>query len=105
MSHTYGPQEDTGDYKNTDGGKNWKKVLFIDQGTGAADLAMDPSNPNILYAAMWSISINTWGLNSGGAGGGIYKSVDGGDIWEPLSKYGLHGGKDNQVGKTAVAVS
>lgn len=105
LGHTYGPQEDKGVYKTTDGGKSWKKVLFIDSGTGAADLAIDPQNPDILYAAMWSISINTWGLKSGGAGGGIYKSTDGGESWKPMSANGLPGGQANPVGKTAVAVS
>ncbi|MEQ8477286.1 glycosyl hydrolase [Fulvivirga sp.] len=105
LGHTYGPQQDKGVYKTTDGGKSWKKILFVDEGTGAADLAMDPQNPDILYAAMWSININTWGLRSGGAGGGIYKSVDGGESWEPMTKNGLPGGKDHPVGKTAVAVS
>ncbi|MEQ8574121.1 MAG: glycosyl hydrolase, partial [Fulvivirga sp.] len=105
LGHTYGPQQDKGVYKTTDGGKSWKKILFVDEGTGAADLAMDPQNPNILYAAMWSININTWGLRSGGAGGGIYKSTDGGESWEPMTKNGLPGGKDHPVGKTAVAVS
>lgn len=105
LGHTYGPQQDKGVYKTTDGGKSWKKVLFVDEGTGAADLAMDPKDPNTLYAAMWSIHINTWGLRSGGAGGGIYKSTDGGESWEPMTKNGLPGGKDHPVGKTAVAVS
>ena len=73
-------------------------ILFVDQGTGAADLAIDPEDPNIIYAAMWSVNINTWGLNSGGEGGGIYKSIDGGDR-------GLSRNKNRPVGKTAIAVS
>ncbi|MEZ5044676.1 MAG: glycosyl hydrolase [Saprospiraceae bacterium] len=105
LGHTYGPQTDRGVYRTNDGGKTWKQVLFVDEGTGAADLTIDPQNPDILYAAMWSIHINTWGLNSGGPGGGIYKSMDGGDTWEPMTKNGLPGGKDHPVGKTAVAIS
>ena len=105
LGHTYGPQQERGIYKTTDGGESWKRVLFVDEGTGAADLAIDPSNPNILYAGMWSVNINSWGLNSGGAGGGVYKSTDGGDTWEHLISKGLPGGTDRPVGKTAVAIS
>lgn len=105
LGHTYGPQQDRGVYRTKDGGENWERVLFVDEGTGAADLAMDPNNPNILYAGMWSVHINTWGLNSGGPGGGVYRSMDGGDTWEPLKTKGLPGGEERIVGKTAVAVS
>lgn len=105
LGHTYGPQQDRGVYKTTDGGKTWNRILFIDENTGAADLALDPENPDGLMAAMWSIHINTWGLNSGGAGGGIYRSVDGGANWEALNKKGLPGGSENPVGKTAVAIA
>ncbi len=104
LGHTYGPQQDRGVYKTEDGGKSWRKVLFVDEGTGAADITIDPQDPNTLYAAMWSIHINTWGLRSGGAGGGIYKSTDGGDSWEPMTKNGLPGGSKRPVGKTAVAL-
>ena len=105
LGHTYGPQKERGVYRSTNGGKDWEQILFIDQGTGAADLAIDPENPNTLYAAMWSVNINTWGLNSGGPGGGIYKSTDGGDSWVALATQGLPGGKNRPVGKTAIAVS
>jgi hypothetical protein len=105
LGHTYGPQKERGVYRSTNGGKDWEQILFIDQGTGAADLAIDPEDPNILYAAMWSVNINTWGLNSGGPGGGIYKSTDGGDSWVALATQGLPGGKNRPVGKTAIAVS
>lgn len=105
LGHTYGPQQERGIYRTKDGGDNWERVLFVDEGTGAADLAIDPKNPNILYAGMWSVNINSWGLTSGGAGGGVYKSTDGGDTWEHLISKGLPGGKDRPVGKTAVAVS
>mgnify|MGYP006083409379 FL=1 len=105
LGHTYGPQKERGVYRSTNGGKDWEQILFIDQGTGAADLAIDPKDPNTLYAAMWSVNINTWGLNSGGPGGGIYKSTDGGDSWVALATQGLPGGKNRPVGKTAIAVS
>ena len=105
LGHTYGPQKERGVYRSKNGGKDWEQILFVDAGTGAADLAIDPEDPNILYAAMWSVNINTWGLNSGGPGGGIYKSTDGGDSWVALATQGLPGGKNRPVGKTAIAVS
>ena len=89
LGHTYGPQQDRGVYRTKDGGKSWEKVLFVDEGTGAADITINPQNPDILYAGMWSIHINTWGLTSGGPGGGIYRSMDGGDTWEPMTKNGF----------------
>ncbi len=105
LGHTYGPQQERGVYRTKDGGDTWEQVLFIDEGTGVSDMAIDPENPDIIYAAMWSVNINTWGLNSGGAGSGIYKSIDGGDNWEPLNKYGLEFGAERPVGKTSVAVA
>lgn len=105
LGHTYGPQQERGVYKTTDGGKTWKQILFIDEHTGAAELAIDPKNPDRLLVGMWSIHINTWGLNSGGPGGGVYRTTDGGNSWEALSNYGLPGGKDQPVGKTAVAIA
>ena len=104
LGHTYGPQQERGVYRTTDGGKTWEQVLFVDEGTGAADIAIDPKNPDNLFAGMWSIHINTWGLNSGGPGGGVYRSTDGGDTWEPMTGKGLPGGVDRPVGKTAVAL-
>ena len=77
LGHTYAPQQDKGVYKTTDGGKSWKRILFVDETTGAADIALDPKDPNRLLAGMWSVQINTWGLNSGGPGGGVYRSLDG----------------------------
>lgn len=104
LGHAYGPQEERGVYRTLDGGKTWDRVLFVDSGTGAADIAMDPLNPDNLYVGMWSIHINTWGLNSGGPGGGIYRSRDGGNTWESLHSKGLPGGVGKEVGKTAVAL-
>ncbi len=104
LGHTYGPQQDRGVYRTKDGGKTWEKVLFIDEGTGAVELAMNPQNPDVLFAGMWSIHINTWGLTSGGPGGGVYRSMDGGDSWEPMNKNGLPGGEQRPVGKVGVAL-
>ncbi len=105
LGHTYGKQQERGVYKTADGGETWKRIFFIDENTGAAELAIDPKNPNRLLVGMWSIQINTWGLNSGGPGGGVYRTTDGGENWEPLHTKGLPGGKENPVGKTAVAIS
>lgn len=105
LGHTYGPQKERGVYKTSDGGTTWKQVLFVDEGTGAAELAMDPQNPDRLLVGMWSININTWGLHSGGPGGGVYRTTDAGAHWEALSTKGLPGGEDAPVGKTAVAIS
>ena len=104
LGHTYGPQKERGVYRTKNGGATWEQVLFVDEGTGAADLAIDPQNPDVLYAAMWSVHINTWGLRSGGPGGGIYKSIDGGDTWKPMTENGLPGGEKRPVGKAAVAL-
>jgi len=105
LGHTYGPQKDRGVYKTTDGGITWENILFVDENTGAADLAINYKNPDIIYAAFWSIEIKTWGLRSGGPGGGIYRSKDGGKTWEPMKNNGLPGGAENPVGKASVAVS
>jgi photosystem II stability/assembly factor-like uncharacterized protein len=102
--HLYGPQQERGLYRTKDGGKSWQKVLFVNESTSAIDLTMDTADPNILYAAMWQININTWGLKSGGTSGGVYRSKDGGDTWEPLNEK-IFGKKDRPVGKVAVAVA
>ncbi len=105
LGHTYGPQQERGVFKTTDGGKTWNRIFFVDEGTGAAELAMDPENPDRLLVGMWSVHINTWGLRSGGPGGGAYRSLDGGATWKPLSENGLPGGEQHPVGKTAVAIA
>ncbi len=96
----YGPGEDRGIYKSTDGGKNWKKILYVDENTGCADLSMDISNPRILYAAMWDHRRFPWQVRSGGKGSGLYKSIDGGETWTRLEK-----GLPKELGKMAIAVS
>ena len=105
LGHTFGPQKERGVYRTTDGGKTWKNILFIDENTGAIDIALDRSNPDFLIAAMWEIHINTWGLNSGGESGGVFISKNGGDTWKRQDKNGLPGGKGQPVGKIAVAIS
>jgi len=96
----HGPTKERGVYKTVDGGVTWKKVLYVNEDTGAADLSMDVNNPRILYAGMWEHRRFPWTVKSGGEGSGIYKSVDGGENWEELSK-----GLPAEMGKVAVDVS
>src|SRR5215470_12053771 len=102
LGHAYGPQQDRGVYRTTDGGKTWDKVLFTDENTGCSDLAMDPNNPRILYAGMWPLEIHTWGRESGGPGSGLFKSTDGGSTWKRLTGHGL---PSRATGKVAVAIA
>jgi len=101
MGHCYGPQKQRGVYRTTDGGETWEQVLFVDENTGCSDIAMDPNNQRILFAGMWPMMIKTWGKWSGGPGGGLYRSTDGGTTWKKLEK-GLPPG---EIGKVAVAVA
>ena len=81
MGHLFGPNENRGVYKSVDGGANWKKVLYVNPQTGASDLIIDPSNPDIMYAGTWELIRTPYSLESGGAGSGMYKSTDGGNTW------------------------
>jgi len=82
----WGPNKERGVYKTTDGGKSWRQVLFRNDSTGACDLVIDPTNPNVLYAAFWQSYRNAYALSSGGAGGALYKSTDGGEHWTELTR-------------------
>ena len=98
MGHCFGPQEERGVFSTKDGGKTWKRVLFVDQNTGCADIAMDPNNPRILFAGMWQ----TLAERSGGPGSGLYLSKDRGETWKKLSGHGL---PDPPVGKIGIAIA
>lgn len=102
LGHAYGPQQERGVFRTADGGKTWTKVLFVDENTGCSDLAMDPRNPRVLFAGMWTLEIHTWGRTSGGAGGGLFVSRDGGTTWTRLVGRGL---PTKPVGKVAVAIA
>ena len=102
VGHGYGPQQERGVFRTTNGGKTWDKVLFVDENTGCSDIAMDSNNPRIVFAGMWPILIKTWGKWSGGPGGGLYKSTDGGATWKKLEGKGL---PDAPIGKVALAVA
>lgn len=99
--HCYGPQPERGVFRTKDGGATWEKVLFVDEKTGASDIAMDPTNPRILFAGTWEIDIKTWGRTSGGPGSGVFVSHDGGDTWKRLTK----GLPESPIGKIAVNVA
>lgn len=102
LGTAYGPQAERGVYRSTDGGATWQLVLHVDQNTGCSDIAMDPSNPRVLFAGMWQLQIKTWGRVSGGPGSGLFVSRDGGTTWTRLRGNGL---PTRPVGKVAVAVS
>ena len=85
LGHAFGPNEERGVFMTTDGGKTWSKTLYIDNQHGVADLDMDPTNPNILYAGMWSFERKPWTHRSGSEKGGVYKSIDGGRTWNKLT--------------------
>jgi len=97
---THGPSADRGVYKSIDGGVHWTKVLFVDNNTGCADLAIDMNNPRILYAAMWEYQRLPWEIKSGGPGSGLYKSTDAGITWNKIEN-----GLPAVLGKMSVSVS
>ena len=102
MGHSYGPQQERGVFRTTDGGESWERVLFVDENTGASDIAMDPNNPRILFAGMWRLEIRTWGRNSGSMNGGIFRSTDGGTTWKRLEGNGL---PTTTTGKIGLAIA
>ncbi len=105
LGHPYGPNTERGVFRTTDGGKTWEKVLYKDENTGAIDVAFDPHNPNILFAALWEVRRTPWTLSSGGPGSGIYRSNDGGTTWKHLEEHGLPKGPYGRVGVAVAANS
>ena len=102
LGHCYGPQKERGIFRTEDGGKTWEHVLFVDENTGCFEIAMKPDNPGILLAGMWPLEIKTYGRESGGPGGGLYISKDGGKTWKKLDGNGL---PEGPIGKVGIAWS
>src|SRR3990170_47795 len=99
LGPVFGPSPHRGIYKSTNGGKNWSKLLFRNDTTGAIDLSMDPSNPEVLYAGLWTAYRKPCQLVSGGAGSGVFNSVDGGRTWKELTRNpGLPAGLLGNIG-------
>ena len=101
LGHLFGPNQERGVYRSTNGGKTWQKLLYRDTDTGAVDLAMDPSNPNLIYATLWQIRRKPWTFESGGKGSGLFQSTDGGDTWAEITRNeGLPKGVLGRIGVT-----
>jgi len=86
MGHAFGPNKERGVYRSRDGGKNWEQLLFVNDNAGAVDLAMDPTNPRILFASTWRFRRTPYSFESGGEGSALWKSTDGGDTWKEVSR-------------------
>jgi photosystem II stability/assembly factor-like uncharacterized protein len=99
LGHAFGPSEQRGVFRSRDGGDSWEQVLHVSDRAGAVDLALDPTNPRIVYAAIWQAERKPWGLVSGGEGSGLHRSVDGGDSWQELTE-GLPRGIKGRIGVT-----
>ncbi len=104
LGHVFAPNPERGVFKTTDGGKSWRRVLYVNASTGAIDVVMNPAHPQVLYAAMWQASRTPWGLTSGGPGSGIYETRDGGAHWTNLTHNpGLPGGVLGRIGISIAA--
>ena len=97
-----GPNKERGVYRTKDGGKMWELVLSISDKTGSVDMSMDPKNPNVIFASMWTVRRESWSITSGSMEGGLYRTLDGGTTWQKLTN-GLP--SKVMVGKIAVAIS
>ena len=102
LGHAYGQNAERGIFRTMDGGKTWEKVLYKDDKTGGIDVAFAPSNPNILFAALWQAHRTPYSLVGGGPGSGLYKSIDGGTTWKHLEGNGL---PEGVLGRIGVSVS
>tara|TARA_R110000850_G_scaffold80862_1_gene173507 strand:+ start:51820 stop:54894 length:3075 start_codon:yes stop_codon:yes gene_type:complete len=101
MGALWSDSEDRGIYKTNDGGETWDKILYVNETTGVADIEMDPTNPNILYASMWQFRRTPWSFNSGGEHSGLYKTTDGGKTWNKIHNDFPEG----KLGRIALAIA
>ncbi len=105
MGHLWGSNPDRGLYRSRNGGESWEKILHVDNDTGAVDVAMDPSNPSVLYTSMYQRRRRPWGFHGGGPGSGLYKSTDGGDTWTRLTNAGLDNGlPTGDIGRIGISI-
>ena len=103
LGHPYGPTDERGVFRSTDGGATWKKILYENDHAGAEDLSIDPRNPKVMFATIWDVNRTPWSLSSGGPSSKLYKSTDGGDHWTDITRNpGLPAGTDGKIG---VAIS
>lgn len=101
LGNLWKPNEMRGVFRSIDGGQTWKKILYLNDKAGAADLILDPNNPRIIYASTWNITRNGYRMDSGGPDSKLWKSTDGGDTWENLSDNpGMPGGINGIIGVT-----
>lgn len=101
LGHMFGPNPERGVFRSADGGINWGKVLFLNEDTGAVDLASDPASPDIIYAALWQVRLYPWQsyfMTDDGPGSGIWKSTDAGKTWLQTSRKGLPDGRLSRIG-------
>jgi photosystem II stability/assembly factor-like uncharacterized protein len=103
LGHPYGPNQERGIFRSRDGGKSWDKILYRGDKAGAVDLCLDPQNPSVLFAAIWEVNRTPWSLSSGGPECGLFKSNDGGNKWEEITRH--HGLPAGIIGRIGVAVS
>ena len=97
LGHEWGPNEERGVFKTTDGGQSWSKVLYLDEDTGCSELVMEETNPRILYAGMWTFRRRPWRFDDGGKQTAPYRSMDGGETWEKITR-GLPEGPMTRIG-------
>jgi photosystem II stability/assembly factor-like uncharacterized protein len=105
LGHLYSPNKERGIYKTSDGGNTWQQTLFIDENTGAVDVDINPNNPLELYAATWYKTRRAWNFEESGKTSGIYKSIDGGNTWQLISKENAGFPTGEGVGRIGIAVS
>ncbi len=105
LGHPYGPSEERGIFRSVDGGKSFQRVLYKDADTGGADVLIDPTDPRIVYAALWEARQAPWENGEfSGPGSGLYKSVDGGTTWKPLTR-GLPDFEHDKLGRIGIGIA